>query len=186
MADDRLREYYDAQQPSEALMERLRAMEAPPKKPRRYAFPLAAAALITLVLIAGIWSRSANDIHPVEDDFGLPGGDQLAEDIGFPGEGAQGSDLPGVGSDSPGSESESNPTGEAEYEGEYRLENGRHMVYLNNAAGAHTFVDLTDSIVDRHYEGEVLVGKEYVHIALTILEDGSAELTIGSRKGETR
>ena len=82
----------------------------------------------------------------------------------------------------PGSEAqppETEPGTEAEYEGEYRLENGRHMVYLNNALGAHTFVDLTDSIVDGHYEGEVLVGKEYVHIALTLLEDGSGDLTIG-------
>lgn len=181
MADDHLREYYDEQQPSEALMEKLRTMETPPPKKsgRRFALPLAAAAVLALVLITGIWQGPTYDIQPVEDNFGLPGGDQLAEDIGFPGEGAQGSDRPGVGSDSPGSESESNPTGEAEYEGEYRLENGRHMVYLNNAAGAHTFVDLTDSIVDGHYDGEVLVGKEYVHIELTLLEDGSGDLTIG-------
>lgn len=226
MADDRLREYYDAQQPSEALMEKLRAMEAPPKKTRRYALPIAAAAVLALVLAAAFWPKAEPQSPPelvleVSDAAApetpvptpeptaptaqptLPPTTQPPVSLAAPtpapaetprptriipnGTGAplppEESDVPsGEGGDLPGS------PGDLSESWEYLYEGGRHLVRFWFPEGEEHTLDLTDLLVDGHFEGVVDAGDMYLDVFLTVYDDGTADLVIGGAymKGEER
>lgn len=66
MENDPLREYYDAMQPSEDCIRRLRELEAAPAPSgrKRYALPIAAAAMLTLILVAGLRPSPADVTAP--------------------------------------------------------------------------------------------------------------------------
>lgn len=169
MANDPLRAYFDAQKPSEAALERLSALQPPPKRKRRLILPLAAA-LLLLALAIGVRVGSGTVLSPVRDDFGLTEGGKIRNIMQ-----GQGSDAPAAGDPAPPEEDA------PEIRAEYRLENGRHLIALQNAAGAATTNDVTDEIVDGHYAADILVGKEYVHVDLTIRDDGTADLIVGTQ-----
>ena len=225
MADDRLREYYDAQQPSEALMERLRAMEAQPKKPRRRVLPLAAAAVLALVLVSVLRPKAEPQSVPEPE---LEAGDAAAEETPAP------TTAPTIAPDiqptakpaspkatpppvslaaptpTPPAVTEPTPTeeipngtgvpippesgtlpgspGDLPELGEYLLQNGRHLVRIWLSEEEEITLDLTDLLVDGHFEGEVDAGDMYINIFLTVYDDGTADLAIGGArmKGEER
>lgn len=228
MADDRLREYYDAQQPSEALMETLRTMEAPPKKPRRYALPLAAAAVLALVLASVLWPKTeprsvsepvleAGDAAaaetpaptaeptiapsmqptakptsptttppPVSLAAPTPTPPAVSEPTPTPTEefpNGTGVPIPPEGSDPlPGS------PGDLPEPWEYLYEDGRHLAHIWFPNGEERTLDLTDLLVDGHFEGVVDAGDMYIDVFLTVYDDGTAWLAIGGTypKGEKR
>ena len=221
MADDRLREYYDAQQPSEALMERLRAMEAPPKKPRRYALPIAAAAVLALVLAAAFWPKAEPQTVPEPE---LEAGDAAAEETPAPTTAptiapsiqptvkpASPTTTPppfslAAPTPTPPAVSQPTPTPTEDYPngtgvpippesgtlpgspgdlpelGEYLLQNGRHLVRIWLSEEEEITLDLTDLLVDGHFEGEVDAGDMYINIFLTVYDDGTADLAIGGAR----
>ena len=221
MADDRLREYYDAQQPSEALMERLRAMEAPPKKPRRYALPLAAAAVLALVLAAAFWPKAEPPTVPEPE---LEAGDAAAEETPAPttaptiapstqptAKPASPTTTPppvslAAPTPTPPAVSQPTPTPTEDYPngtgvpippesgtlpgspgdlpelGEYLLQNGRHLVRIWLSEEEEITLDLTDLLVDGHFEGEVDAGDMYINIFLTVYDDGTADFAIGGAR----
>ena len=218
MADDRLREYYDAQQPSEALMERLRAMEAPPKKPRRRVLPLAAAAVLALVLVSVLWPKAEPQSVPEPE---LEAGDAAAEETPAPTTAptiapsiqptvkpASPTTTPppvslAAPTPTPPAVSQPTPTPTEDYPngtgvpippesgtlpgspgdlpelGEYLLQNGRHLVRIWLSEEEEITLDLTDLLVDGHFEGEVDAGDMYINIFLTVYDDGTADLAIG-------
>ena len=225
MADDRLREYYDAQQPSEALMERLRAMEAPPKKPRRHALPIAAAAVLALVLVSVLWPKAEPQTVP---EPVLEAG--KAAEVETPAPTTAPTIAPGIQptakpaspkatpppvslaapTPTPPAVTEPTPTeeipngtgvpippesgtlpgspGDLPELGEYLLQNGRHLVRIWLSEEEEITLDLTDLLVDGHFEGEVDAGDMYINIFLTVYDDGTADLAIGGArmKGEER
>lgn len=225
MADDRLREYYEAQQPSEALMERLRAMEAPPKKPRRRVLPLAAAAVLALVLVSVLWPKDEPKSVPEPE---LEAGDAAAPETPAPttaptiAPGIQPTAKPAspkatpppvslaAPTPTPPAVTEPTPTeeipngtgvpippesgtlpgspGDLPELGEYLLQNGRHLVRIWLSEEEEITLDLTDLLVDGHFEGEVDAGDMYINIFLTVYDDGTADLAIGGArmKGEER
>ena len=225
MADDRLREYYDAQQPSEALMEKLRAMEAPPKKPRRRVLPLAAAAVLALVLVSVLWPKAEPQSVPEPE---LEAGDAAAPETPAPttaptiAPGIQPTAKPAspkatpppvslaAPTPTPPAVTEPTPTeeipngtgvpippesgtlpgspGDLPELGEYLLQNGRHLVRIWLSEEEEITLDLTDLLVDGHFEGEVDAGDMYINIFLTVYDDGTADLAIGGArmKGEER
>lgn len=227
MADDRLREYYDAQQPSEALMEKLRAMEAPPKKTRRYVLPIAAAAVLALVLAAAFWPKAEPQSPPepvleVSDAAApetpvptpeptaaptaqptlpptTPPPVSLAAPTPTPAEtprptriipNGTGAPLPPEESDVPSGEGEDLPgsPGDLSESWEYLYEDGRHLVRFWFPEGEEHTLDLTDLLVDGHFEGVVDAGDMYLDVFLTVYDDGTADLAIGGAymKGEER
>ena len=221
MADDRLREYYDAQQPSEALMERLRAMEAPPKKPRRRVLPLAAAAVLALVLVSVLWPKAEPQSVPEPE---LEAGDAAAPETPAPttaptiAPGIQPTAKPAspkatpppvslaAPTPTPPAVSQPTPTPTEDYPngtgvpippesgtlpgspgdlpelGEYLLQNGRHLVRIWLSEEEEITLDLTDLLVDGHFEGEVDAGDMYINIFLTVYDDGTADLAIGGAR----
>ena len=227
MADDRLREYYEAQQPSEALMERLRAMEAPPKKPRRRVLPIAAVAVLVLILAAAFWPKAEPQTppEPVLEAGGAaapetpapttaptitpsiqptvkpasptttPPPVSLAAPTPTPPAVSQPTPTPtenypnGTGVPIP-PESGTLPgsPGDLPELGEYLLQNGRHLVRIWLSEEEEITLDLTDLLVDGHFEGEVDAGDMYINIFLTVYDDGTADLAIGGArmKGEER
>ena len=72
--------------------------------------------------------------------------------------------------------------------GEYLLQNGRHLVRIWLSEEEEITLDLTDLLVDGHFEGEVDAGDMYINIFLTVYDDGTADLAIGGArmKGEER
>ena len=219
MADDRLREYYDAQQPSEALVEKLRAMEAPPKKPRRRVLPIAAAAVLALVLAAAFWPTAEPQTVPEPE---LEAGDAAAEETPAPttaptiAPGIQPTAKPAspkatpppvslaAPTPTPPAVTEPTPTeeipngtgvpippesgtlpgspGDLPELGEYLLQNGRHLVRIWLSEEEEITLDLTDLLVDGHFEGEVDAGDMYINIFLTVYDDGTADLAIGGAR----
>ncbi len=222
MADDRLREYYDAQQPSEALMETLRTMEVPPKKPRRHALPLAAAAVLVLVLASVLWPKTepqsvlepeleagdaaapetpaptavptempmvqpsmAPTVPPVSLAAPTPTLPAVSEPTPTPTEefpNGTGVPIPPESGTLPGS------PGDLPELGEYLLQDGRHLVRIWLSEEEEITLDLTELLVDGHFEGEVDAGDMYINIFLTVYDDGTADLAIGGArmKGEAR
>ena len=78
--------------------------------------------------------------------------------------------------------------GEADVPGEYLPQDGRHLVRLWLSEDEEITFDLTELLVDGHFEGEVDAGNMYIDIWLTVYDDGTADLSIGGvrMKGEER
>ena len=218
MTDDRLREYYDAQQPSEALMEKLRAMEAPPKKPRRYVLPIAAAAVLALVFTAAFWPKAepqslpepvleAADAAapetpaPTSEPTAMPTVQPTIPPTTPPASLAVQTPAPaetpkptmvipnGTGAPIPPEEGDvPSIAAEGDLPGEYLFEDGKHLVRFWLPDGGEHTLDLTDLLVDGHYEGEVDAGDMYLDVFLTVYDDGTADLAIGGAymKGEEK